>query len=406
MGNPLLSGELADIATDGTWGGALGLNTPDGDAYWGYLGGIVHQDPDILEGKGYALYLDQVDIYQNAGIHKATFSGNYQFNEDTQEATIQSDGTISPPLQMSSMLSGLDDGPEDLQAYIEESKISQIIDIETHGFFIDGIFLGGDINGKHNYTDISKIKGQTWGIELSMYEGGYQEHNGSTFDQWYWPWDYTAGSFRRMGVFNGVKWSDKQINAITSQAWVNWDDAITGVSGGDLIGTYDPVNSTWESVVLWASMDTNKFMGMVANPMEKPILAALNIPSIEIGRADLSGYSSKLDVHMNDVTFFSYSTGADPRIWATNLVGGTYSEIPDIGHTVNLVGGGLNAKFKVERWDTNKWGANITDGIGTLIRTDVGGTVNVTFKGGGAGTYTGTTSGGFTGTASGVVNSQ
>ena len=146
-------------------------------------------------------------------------------------------------------------------------------------------------------------------------------------------------------------------------------------------------------------------MDMVATPMGKQILAGLNIPSIEIGRANLSGISSKLDVHMNDVTFFSYSTGADPRIWATNNVGGTYVEIPDIGHTVNLSGGGLNAKFKVNRWGSNKWGANITDGIGILNRTDVGGIVNISFKGGAAGAYTGTTSGDFSGTATGVVDS-
>jgi hypothetical protein len=64
------------------------------------------------------------------------------------------------------------------------------------------------------------------------------------------------------------------------------------------------------------------------------------------------------------------------------------------------------AKFKVNRWDNNKWGANITDGIGILNRTDVEGTVNITFKGGAAGAYTGTISGDFSGTGTGVVNSQ
>lgn len=100
MGIPKFSGEgeLSHSPKEGkgTWGGDLGLNTPDGDAYWGYLGG-VYQEVDInMEGRGYALHLDHVDTYQNAGIHKAIFSGKFQFNEDTQEATIQADGTISP----------------------------------------------------------------------------------------------------------------------------------------------------------------------------------------------------------------------------------------------------------------------------------------------------------------------
>jgi len=39
--------------------------------------------------------------------------------------------------------------------------------------------------------------------------------------------------------------------------------------------------------------------------------------SMEIGRANLTGNGNNLSVAMNDVTFFSYSTGAAPRIWAT-----------------------------------------------------------------------------------------
>ncbi|MBW2020789.1 MAG: hypothetical protein JRI65_12485 [Deltaproteobacteria bacterium] len=92
---------------------------------------------------------------------------------------------------------------------------------------------------------------------------------------------------------------------------------------------------------------------------------------------------------MNDVTFFAYSTGADPRIWATSGVGGSFINggPSTSGPAVPLSGGGLNANFQINRWDTGQWGANV-DGSGTLNRTDVGGTVDIQFNGGAAGTYT------------------
>ena len=147
-------------------------------------------------------------------------------------------------------------------------------------------------------------------------------------------------------------------------------------------------------------METTQFLNMVRdNPAA---LQALNIPSVEIGRASLTGSSSILNVHMNDVTFFAYSTGASPRIWATSNVGGTYSATPTPGHTVGLSGGGLNANFGVNNWNANKWGANV-NGSGALQRTDVGGQTNIRFNGAAAGQYG---NGNFSGTGAGVAGAQ
>jgi len=122
-----------------------------------------------------------------------------------------------------------------------------------------------------------------------------------------------------------------------------------------------------------------------------------------VGKAALTGESEILDVTMNEVTFFSYSTpSAPPRVWATDSVSGSYSQTPDIGHQVPLNGGGLSADFSIQRWDNNKWGAKV-EGGGVLQKSDGSGGVNVDFKGGAAGDYTGASSGTLQGTGSGVV---
>ncbi len=108
-----------------------------------------------------------------------------------------------------------------------------------------------------------------------------------------------------------------------------------------------------------------------------------------------------MQVRMNDVKFFTYSTGGDPKIWATGNVNGNYKGIPG-PDPLTLKGSGLSAEFKVTGWESSQWAAQV-NGNGSLKRTDIGGTVNTDFSGNAAGTYTGTQQGSFSGTASGVA---
>lgn len=168
-----------------------------------------------------------------------------------------------------------------------------------------------------------------------------------------------------------------------SGAWVSLSDTLSGVMGGDLIGTFDP--STWQGIAGGAFLETSEFLKRVAVKMDEngdPVLdqegnfvlsethrihdlQQLNIPFAVVGMTDFTGGDSVLtSVRMDDVTFFSRSTGPDPKIWATDKVHGTFAEAPGTGHTVvlNSTGGGLTADFTVRQWNDAAWGAAVQGG--------------------------------------------
>ena len=189
------------------------------------------------------------------------------------------------------------------------------------------------------------------------------------------------------------------LRAKTAGAWISWKDAVTHVTGGKLVGTFDPAN--WQAQIAGAYIETSRFMQMVRDG-KTDILQKLNIPCFEIGRATLTGGDSVLtSVNMNNVTFFAASTNDPPRIWATDQVSGTYAGAPNRGHAVGLNGDGLNASFVVNKWDAAKWGAMVMGG-GKLNRNANagGGKIDVQFQGGAAGTHGG---GNFAGTGAGAV---
>jgi hypothetical protein len=200
----------------------------------------------------------------------------------------------------------------------------------------------------------------------------------------------------------GNKWSDGEIAGKVAGAWIDIE-GVTGVMGGELKGTFDPSNYLWQAVTAGSWIETTKFLDMVKN--NPAALEALNIPCIEIGKTTLSGESADImTVNMNDVTFFAYSNGADPRIWATGNVNGTFSLTPVPGTTsvpLTNTSESISAAFGVTKWDSNIWGATVQGG-GTLVRTDITGTTEVYIEGGAAGTYS-DIAGAFSGTGAGVV---
>jgi hypothetical protein len=91
--------------------------------------------------------------------------------------------------------------------------------------------------------------------------------------------------------------------------------------------------------------------------------------------------------------FHGYSTG-DVRLW-TNPTGqdivGNFTSVPlENGDAVHLIGDGLSADFQINKWNSNRWAAIISNGTGTL-------SVPLNFHGWARGGFTGTTSGSFTG---------
>jgi hypothetical protein len=207
-------------------------------------------------------------------------------------------------------------------------------------------------------------------------------------------------------------WSEGLISAKAYEVWADWALAVTGVSGGELKGTFDPNARTWQAAVSWARMDTGTFMDLASSAQGREKLAALNIPCIEIGKTSLIQQGEAVNnlqhVFMNDVTFFAYSTGATPRIWATKDVGGDYLGTPSAdGPAVPLIGNhGIRADFQIHGWGGpgGNWGANVTGegiyrGPGTLNGT------SITMNGAAAGKIDNPGSGQFSGTGSGMAKS-
>jgi hypothetical protein len=266
---------------------------------------------------------------------------------------------------------------------------------------IGSLVDGGAIEVLSSKGSMLSITGQDWGVWQTLQAGTYTT---PASDNWAMSLTHQTASSKHWVEVEGDKWSDEQLTARAAGAWVSWDKAVTGVAGGRLKGTFNPTDATWQSVMGGANLETNQFMDMIARG-QVDALQKLNIPCIQVGKATLAGSSNLMNVKMNDVTFFAYSTGASPKIWATNNVTGTYSGAPSPGHNVSLQstsGGKLNANFSVNNWSNNKWGANVA-GSGALDRTDVGGTVNVNFQGAAAGSYG---NGNLSGTGSGVVNTK
>jgi FecR-like protein len=202
----------------------------------------------------------------------------------------------------------------------------------------------------------------------------------------------------------GDQWSGGQIRGKAIGAWVDISEATAGVMGGKIRGIYNPADpsNVWDIAAGGAALEATRFLAMANGaPGEKAILDNLGIPRFEVGQVNLSGSDSQLNVNMKNVTFFAFSTGNAPRLWATDDVSGSYTAAPAPAHTVTLSGGGMSADFKVHHWAGGTWAGGITsNGTQTLTRTDTAGSVDLSFDGGAAGNYTGGT---FSGTAAGVV---
>ena len=165
--------------------------------------------------------------------------------------------------------------------------------------------------------------------------------------------------------------------------------SFTIVHGGVIKGLFDPATMpmTWTSISQGGYMETSAFMAKQAT-MDDAAKAnferAMKIPTFDVGTANLRGNDGlttpNLYVNMDGIKFFRFQTEANPRIWATGNVYGSYTGNPTIGTKVTLTGSGalssdLKHTFEVKQWDTsnNNWGATIYKGAadtgGTLTRS-------------------------------------
>ncbi|GBC60106.1 hypothetical protein DENIS_1051 [Desulfonema ishimotonii] len=366
--------------------------TPDGGAYKGFSGGFSFCDEEALvQGLTLSLFTDPDG---NTGVLQGTFSGYYDFETDCISAW----GNLYP-IRLASH------GP-DADAFNTSVMVS-VADHDMAGF--EGAFIGDDglLSGAVDVATLSRtdlrLPGESWGISQIISSGTFYAGNKEAgSDRWRISYHSPDTGQSHIREFEDTAWAENVISGTAGMSWADIDQALTGVGGGQFAGTFDPEQYTWQALEMWTTMTTGTFLEMTATPGGRDQLAALKIPSIEIGRASLTGGDDALSVRMNDVAFFSYRTGDAPRIWATGDVAGTYQRPPETGQSVNLSGNGLDARFEVTGWNAQTWGAAVS-GSGPLQRSDTGGTATVQFTGHAAGTHSGTSDGAFTGTASGVA---
>ncbi|MGD2126553.1 MAG: FecR family protein [Desulfobacteraceae bacterium] len=293
-----------------------------------------------------------------------------------------------------------------------------------------------------SWVETDPKKPGTWKAEM---DGTYA---GPVPDDWTLQFSHVSTSPERelWAEVLGSEWNNDTAKSIAGKvtgAWVNLDDALTGVLGGALInGTFDPTLQTWEAQASGSWLETVRFYKMAKSDYDSStdtytfnttgkglttnqdtLLNTLNIPCIEIGRTNLSGKigappsNHYLSVTLHDVTFFAYSTGDASSIWATHKVTGEYKGTPDSTWKVKIDNfketnlsnvSKLKAFFEVQQWDKAKkqWVADITKGNGKV------GGHKVTFNGAAAGTIDNlsvpkkgktVTPGTFSGTGAGVV---
>ncbi|NOX26352.1 MAG: hypothetical protein GXP59_09635, partial [Deltaproteobacteria bacterium] len=274
----------------------------------------------------------------------------------------------------------------------------------------------GTIGGRSAVT--SSVTGNPWTWRLATWADSTDGALSSTISssqtlqqlfQEEWP------GYIRMGAITAT-WDPATGNITdghTAAGWVNITDAVAGLSFGDLQGTFDNTTLTWQTVGQGVSMDVNTYLYLVQN--NKTALQALNIPSFEVGSADLTGANTKgLTVNMNNVVFYTSTATGTPQVWATNDINGSYTTTPVASESVSLAatsgGNNLTANFVVHNWTAGgNWAATVESGSGTLATAtsyqNVGGNntiSNLQFGGVAAGTDNGNNN--FIGTGAGYAH--
>ncbi len=202
--------------------------------------------------------------------------------------------------------------------------------------------------------------------------------------------------------------STGHLSAYTAGAWVNISESVTGILGGKIKGTFEPLEATlgrWQASGAGTLLDTTTFIALASTEEGRAQLEKLNIPCIEVGSTDL--YTTMAgerltDVTMADVKFFAYRAGASPRIWAAGDVTGTNSGDIRTGDSVVMTGDGFSSSvyFSMDQYnrESGTWNASISSEPGNIS----GYSENVELNGNAAGKIQ--DQGSFSGTASGVVS--
>ncbi|ABC78669.1 FecR domain-containing protein [Syntrophus aciditrophicus] len=420
----IFSGNIVSFDPRITLNSYENTTSPLGGAYFGTLGGCVHNRGSAdspwessLKGSIAALYADPS---HNAGILKGSLTGSACLQLNAWEA----EGTWLP-VPLASEISNMD------ATQFRDDQYGIIRTFDSYRSYCDEdmpsattaaggqVHLGvlrirtSYIDHPALYVDDPNNPGgrPAWGIVQTSQGGSYDmtttplgnfelnfsylPDNNMTGQMYFLSYTQNDGLFSpdKGGNFEGAN----------AGARIDLQQGGADILALDIHGAFDPVaTSTWQAVSTGAWMETGKLVDMASTVTGIAALEALNIPCIQVGSVNLEGKGNNLDVKMNNVNFYARSTGDAPQLWATKNVSGAYTAAPALNEsiTLNSTGGGsITASFTPVRWDSNKWGATVNGG-GSL---NGGYTGNVQFQGGAAGSYNGTGSGSFSGTGAGTV---
>lgn len=354
--------------------------TYDGGAYTGFMGGVNINDS--IDAMLYGLYIDPNG---NAGIIKGALAGSTY----SSLGMFETEGGVYPV----NMTTGIGTTPEDLLGNV----VTKYFRAKGNASFtLNGIGTGSGYNYEGSYLSIGS---SDWGIWNTRASGSYAGISAS--DTWSSSTIYDSGTTLTGTETAGSQWSNGKITGKSLGYGADSTAGSTWISAGDAIGTFDAGTQTFNILSMGAFIETNLFLDMTTTASGQAALQDLNIPFAEVGRANLTGTDGNLTVNMNDVTFFAYSNGTSPGIWATNGISGSYAVDPGLSSSVNLTGSGLNATFTVQQWSGGTWMSKI-DGSGNYSGTGTMNGSSIGFSGASAGTY-GSTTGTFSGTGAGVV---
>ncbi len=159
-------------------------------------------------------------------------------------------------------------------------------------------------------------------------------------------------------------------------------DNVPYISVGTAIGYYN--NNVLQLTDIYKYMAASQYLylacgnetGVSGCSTTTPVasLAYLNMPSVEIGRTNLSGAlisgADYVSLNMSNVVFFAPSTGQKPSIFAIGSITGSYSPGTSLTSAVLLSQAGqiylsdyskagLNMYFNFGMWSAGKWNATI-----------------------------------------------
>jgi len=380
--------------------------TADGGAYQGHLVAGVSAAGGGPGNPGISGFINalSIDPAGNAGVLRGKFSGFI----DSATNVWMADGALFP-ITLLPTAGGV--------TAATLNGTGGVITVSTP-FTSSGTFFSGTPSpfnwALDSYTRSYIASSPDWGIgQFGLYTG----YSAAPAANDPWNIDFIiADDFPSpvllIGTMAGDSW-DPTSGSLRAGARAGWHDMLplkptekpmTGIFIGETVGTFNPGSLQAMTSGIW--METGKFLELVvSNPAA---LQKLNIPAVEVGRADFTGGNGDFDVSVNNLRFFAPVNGGRPQVFATDSISGNFFVAPPTGAaTLTQVPGGvatsgISPTFSMNQWDAtnNKWSATLSyDGANGVVA----GNSNIQFMGVAAGISSGGSTGTFTGTAAGVV---